>query len=87
MDPSTGYVNASNATGQPLFAHHMPPQFLHQPSHPGMPYLPPGSIRHPGMQHPMFIQQHHQSPMIVPVNQMVPQPFPENAFYYGRFLK
>ncbi|XP_028396822.1 ataxin-2-like protein [Dendronephthya gigantea] len=78
MDPTTGYVNASNAAGQPLFAHHIPPQFMHQTSPHGMGYMPPGGIRHPGIQHPVFIQQHpHQ--VMVPLT----HGYPDNAMYYG----
>jgi hypothetical protein len=81
MDP-TGYVNASSATGQPFFAHHIPPQFMHQPSPPGMSYIPQGGLRHPGIQ-PMFIQQHPQGPVMVPVGQMAHGPYADNTIYYG----
>ena len=74
-------MNATSATGQPFFAHHMPHQFMHQPSPPGMSYIP----RHPGLQHPVFIQQHpHQGPMMVPLGQMPHGHYPDNAIYYGR---
>lgn len=82
MDPTTGYVNASNAAGQPLFAHHIPPPFMHQTPPHGMGYIPSGSIRHPGIQHPVFIQQHpHQGPMMVPLT----HGYPDNTIYYGMY--
>jgi hypothetical protein len=80
MEPTPGYINASSAAGAPFFAHHMPPQFMHQPSPPGMSY----GIRHPGIQHQLFIQQHpHQGPMMLPVGQMPPGHYADNAIYYG----
>ena len=73
MEQTAGYINASSAAGQPLFAHHMPPQFMHQPSPAGMPYINPGNMRHPALQPPVFIQHpSHQGPVVLPVGQMPP---------------
>lgn len=86
IDHPAAYVNASSAAGQPFFAH-LPPQFIH-PTPPGMSYLPPGGIRHPGIQPQMFIQQHpHQGPMMLPVGQMPPPGhYPDSTIYYGNVL-
>ena len=82
MEPTPGYINASNAAGQPLFAHHMPPQFIHQPSPTGIPYINPGNMRHPALQPPVFIQPHpHQGPVVLPVGQMPPPHYSE--VFYG----
>ena len=82
MDPTTGFVNASNAVGQPFFAH-VPPSFMHQPS-PGMNYMPSAGIRHPAVQHQVFLQQHpHQGHVMLPLGQMPHGPYPDNTIYYG----
>ena len=79
---TTGFINASAATGQPFFAPHMPAQFMPHATPPGMNLIPHGNLRHPGMQH-FLLQQHPPQPMMVPVGQMTPGHYPDNTIYYG----
>lgn len=73
------FVNASNAAGQPFFTQPVP-QFVNQGTPSGMPFIQP--VRHPGLQHPVFIQ-HGQPHMMMPMGQMAPGPYTDGTLYYG----
>lgn len=77
------YVNASSATGQPFYAQPVA-QIVPQPPPSSMPYIPPGNLRHAGLQpHPVFLQPvpHGQPPMMVPIGAA---PYADGSVYYGK---